>query len=347
MRGQLAARASTRPRAWADRFLDRFMYNIFPYPEKLRRWLWLARLGQAIGFNEFLHSSGLVEAAARPSWPRWRRCSRRTSRRCDPLPVHAKPAGRCGRGWRMFRGCVSESIFGPSNRAMWRVLLANDCEVFVPQGQTCCGAIHHHGGRLTTPRHMARRTSTRSSLGPDVDAFVTNVAGCGTMLKEYAELLHDDPVYAERARRFVAKMKDISEFLAALPLKPPTHPCRVKVTYHEACHLCHGQQIRQQPRTLLKSIPGLELVELPESDWCCGAAGTYNLTQPEMSTRLAERKLRQHRHDRCRHRRHRQRRLPHAAHAARASHRPARYGSCTRSICSTPRTAGRRPSKRW
>jgi glycolate oxidase iron-sulfur subunit len=139
---------------------------------------------------------------------------------------------------------------------------------------------------------MARRNiDAFTALGPDIDAYVTNVAGCGTMLKEYEELLHDDPPYAQRARAFVAKMRDINEFLADLPLKPPTEPVPLKVTYHEACHLCHGQQIRSQPRLLLESIPGLELVELPESDWCCGAAGTYNLTQPQMSARLAERKL--------------------------------------------------------
>ena len=137
---------------------------------------------------------------------------------------------------------------------------------------------------------MAKR-NIDTFLALDIDAVVTNVAGCGTMLKEYTEMLHDDPVYGPRAEAFVAKMKDISEFLAALPFKPPAHPLPMRVTYHEACHLCHGQQIRSQPRALLKSIPGLELIEMPESDWCCGAAGTYNLTQPEMSVRLAERKL--------------------------------------------------------
>jgi glycolate oxidase iron-sulfur subunit len=191
----------------------------------------------------------------------------------------------------MFRGCVSESIFGPTNRAMLRVLLANGCEVFIPDAQGCCGAIHHHGGRHHEAEEMARRNiAAFEALGP-VDAIVTNVAGCGTMMKEYAELLSDDGEYSGRAAAFAAKMKDISEFLAELPLNPPTHAVSLRVTYHEACHLCHGQQIRTQPRALLKSIPGLELVEMPESDWCCGAAGTYNLTQPEMSARLAERKL--------------------------------------------------------
>lgn len=290
MRGQLAARQAG-PRTLAERFLEKFMYDVFPYPEKLNRWLWLARMGQAIGLNDFLHSSGLIRLLPE-KLQKMESMLPPDLKPCDPLPLHARPRGKVRARVALFRGCVSESIFGPSNWAMWRVLLANDCEVFVPPAQTCCGAIHHHGGRHAEAREMARKNiDSFAALGPDIDAYITNVAGCGTMLKEYEELLHDDPVYAERAKAFAAKMKDINEFLAALPLKPPEAFLPLKVTYHEACHLCHGQQIRAQPRLLLKSIPGLQLIDLPESDWCCGAAGTYNLTQPQMSARLAERKL--------------------------------------------------------
>jgi glycolate oxidase iron-sulfur subunit len=294
MRGRLAAAGQARQtvsRSLADHFLEKFMYEVFPYPEKLNRWLWLAKMGQAIGLNAFLHSSGLIKLLP-DKLQKMESMLPPEIETCDPLPLHAKPAGKVRARVALFRGCVSESIFGPSNWAMWRVLLANDCEVFVPRGQTCCGAIHHHGGRQHEAQEMARKNiDAFTALGPDIDAYVTNVAGCGATLKEYEELLHDDPLYAPRAKDFVARMRDINEFLADLPLKPPTEPVPLKVTYHEACHLCHGQQIRSQPRMLLKSIPGLELVELPESDWCCGAAGTYNLTQPQMSTRLAERKM--------------------------------------------------------
>ncbi|MEP0841897.1 MAG: 4Fe-4S dicluster domain-containing protein [Phycisphaerae bacterium] len=292
MRGRFAVAGLGKPaRNWADRLLDRFMYDVFPYPRKLNRWLWLARLGQAIGFNEFLRASGLIHLLPGPL-AKMEAMLPPDLVRCEPLPAHARPPGKVRARVALFRGCVSESIFGPTNRATWRVLLANDCEVFVPDSQGCCGAIHHHGGRHREAQEMAKANiAAFEALGPDVDAYVTNVAGCGTMLKEYEELLHDDTAWAERARRFVGKMKDINEFLAALPLKPPTRPLPMKVTYHEACHLCHGQQIRAQPRALLKAIPGLELIELPESDWCCGAAGTYNLTEPEMSAKLAERKL--------------------------------------------------------
>lgn len=290
MRGTLAHHGVQKEKSWADKFLDTFMFQVFPHPEKLNRWLWLAKLGQAVGFNDFLRSSGLIDVLP-PTLAKMESMLPPDIESCEPLPAHAMPEGPVRARVAMFRGCVSESIFGPSNRAMLRVLLANGCEVFIPDAQVCCGAIHHHGGKHLESEAMARRNIDAFLSLSDIDAVVTNVAGCGTMLKEYTELLHDDPVYAGRARQFVAKMRDISEFLGDLGLTPPTNEVIAKVTYHEACHLCHGQQIRSQPRQLLKSIPGLQLVEMPESDWCCGAAGTYNLTQPEMSTRLAERKL--------------------------------------------------------
>jgi len=290
MRGQLQDAGIIPAKTWAERLLDKFMFNIFPHPKKLSRWLWLARLGQAIGMNEFLHQSGLADLLPGPL-AKMEAMLPPHIEPCDPMPQHTMPSGKVRARVALFRGCVSESIFGPTNRATLRVLLANDCEVFVPDAQGCCGAIHHHGGRHHDAEQMAKDNIDAFEALGDIDAVVTNVAGCGTMLKDYGELLYHDPVYAERARRFVAKMKDINEFLAALPIYPPTHPILAKVTYHEACHLCHGQQIRKQPRTLLQAIPGLDLVELAESEWCCGAAGTYNLTQPEMSARLAQRKL--------------------------------------------------------
>ena len=200
MRGQFAAAGMTRPRSLADRFLEKFMYDIFPHPEKLNRWLWVARMGQAVGFNAFLHSSGLVKMLP-IKLQKMESMLPPEIERCDPLPLHAKPRGAVRAKVALFRGCVSESIFGPSNWAMWRVLLANDCEVFVPRGQTCCGAIHHHGGKHHEAQQMARENiDSFEALGPEIDAYVTNVAGCGTTLKEYEELLHDDPRYVERAR---------------------------------------------------------------------------------------------------------------------------------------------------
>ncbi len=158
----------------------------------------------------------------------------------------------------------------------------------IPPGQVCCGAIHYHSGVEQPALELARRNLEAFSAA-GVDAIIVNAAGCGAMLKDYAHILpaelHDE------AARFVAKVKDISEFLVSLGPIPPRGTVPLTVTYHDACHLCHGQQIRSQPRALLAMIPGLELVPLEESEICCGAAGTYNLTQPEMSERLGKRKL--------------------------------------------------------
>jgi glycolate oxidase iron-sulfur subunit len=125
----------------------------------------------------------------------------------------------------------------------------------------------------------------------ELDALIINAAGCGAMMKEYGELFKDDAVYRERAERLTAKMKDVSEFLGSIPLRQPTKEIRARVTYHDACHLAHGQNVREQPRTLLRAIPGLQIIDLNESDWCCGSAGTYNLTEPEMARRLLNRKV--------------------------------------------------------
>jgi glycolate oxidase iron-sulfur subunit len=176
------------------------------------------------------------------------------------------------------------------------VLLANHCEVLTPGAQHCCGSLHAHNGELGLARAMARKNidDMERAAGSleKLDAIITNAAGCGSHLKHYDELLAGDSRYAERARLWSQKVKDIHEWLVECGVR--NAECAMEesvVTYHEACHLCHGQKITQQPRAILKAIPGLRLVELPESTWCCGSAGIYNITQPEMSRELLERKL--------------------------------------------------------
>ena len=207
------------------------------------------------------------------------------------MPHQTRATGKCTIGF--FAGCIGSVMFSEVNRQAVEVLSAAGADVLVPNRQRCCGAIHHHNGMHGAAEEFARRNidAFLPKSGPNVDLIATNIAGCGAMLREYDLLLRDDPEYADRAREFSARVRDISEVLADLALPEMAHPIDAIATYHDACHLAHAQKVTAAPRKLLAAIPSLKLVELPESDMCCGAAGTYNLTQPEMSTRLAQRKL--------------------------------------------------------
>jgi glycolate oxidase iron-sulfur subunit len=187
-------------------------------------------------------------------------------------------------------GCVMRVLFHDTNEATVRVLQRNGCEVIAPKEAGCCGALHLHSGYMADAKARARAL-IEAFKDVEMDAFVVNSAGCGSTLKEYGELLADDPVYAEEARLFASKVKDVSEFLVNIGIEPPENALNITVAYHDACHLAHGQKITAAPRQLLKSIPGLNLVDLPESDTCCGSAGIYNLTQPLMAERLQNRKV--------------------------------------------------------
>jgi glycolate oxidase iron-sulfur subunit len=263
------------------------LHHLFPHSGRVRAALAPARLLQRFGLLDFAEKSGLTRLLP-PTLRRMQTMLPRLSRTTGALPEVLPPIGPKRARVALFLGCVAEAMFPETNAATARVLQRNGCEVIVPRGQVCCGAIHYHSGVEAPALDLARRNL--KAFDPDrFDAIIVNAAGCGAMLKDYAHLLpsadHD------LAARFVARVKDISEFLVALGPIAPKHPLPRKVTYHDACHLCHGQQIRSQPRQLLGLIPGLELVPLEESEICCGAAGTYNLTQPEMSERLGRRKM--------------------------------------------------------
>ncbi len=188
-------------------------------------------------------------------------------------------------------GCVQDIVFSDINRDTVDVLLKNGCEVHTPAVQPCCGSLHAHNGEIGIAAMLARRQLDLFDV-ENLDAIITNAAGCGSHLKTYGRLLQDDPQYAERARIWDTKLKDVHEWLAEINFrKPRTSPTPINATYHEACHLCHGQKITKQPRTILESIPGLTLKQLPESMWCCGSAGIYNITQPETSAELKARKV--------------------------------------------------------
>jgi glycolate oxidase iron-sulfur subunit len=187
-------------------------------------------------------------------------------------------------------GCIANVSFARLNEATVRVLQRNGCEVVVPEGQGCCGALHLHSGMRDEARKLARR-NIDAILGGGFDAIITNAAGCGSTLKEYGELLADDPEYAEKARLFSSLMRDVTEFLGGLELNSKLGRVDAVVTYQDSCHLAHGQHIRQSPRQLLGAIPGLTFREMPGADICCGSAGIYNVVQTEMSMQILKHKM--------------------------------------------------------
>jgi glycolate oxidase iron-sulfur subunit len=203
----------------------------------------------------------------------------------ERTPAHGTKRGTVG----MLLGCVQREFFPGTNTATARVLAAEGFEVVAPAAQGCCGALSAHNGREAEARSFARSlVDTFDAAG--VDWVVVNAAGCGSTMKEYADLLADDPAYAEQARRFTDRVRDVSEILAEQGTVATRHPLRVTIAYHDACHLGHAQGIRAQPRALLRGIPGLQLKEIAEAELCCGSAGIYNLLNPEPARELGDRK---------------------------------------------------------
>jgi glycolate oxidase iron-sulfur subunit len=263
---------------------------LFTRPRALRaagRLVWLYQSSGLESLVRRLKLTTLLPPRLRALEPLTPRVQRQSSDALiRPIEAPADQKHRVG----LLTGCVQDLAFSQVNRDTADVLLANGCKVVTPRTQYCCGSIHAHNGELGLARQMARRTLDAFDLD-QLDAIITNAAGCGTHLKNYGHLLRDDPVYAKRAAQWSAKLRDIHEWLAEIGIRAPAAPVPQTVTYHEACHLCHGQKITCQPRQVLAAIPGLKLVELPESTWCCGSAGIYNITQPEMSLKLLGRKI--------------------------------------------------------
>jgi glycolate oxidase iron-sulfur subunit len=208
-----------------------------------------------------------------------------TQRLPQMTTAKAQRRGRVG----VLTGCVQDAFFGEVNAATVRVLAAEGYDVVIPPEQGCCGALSVHAGRENEGIRFARQVIDAFE-DAEVDTIITNSAGCGSAMKEYEYLLRDDPAYADRAARLSGRVKDIAEVLAAAEPVAPRHPLPIRVAYHDACHLRHAQQVIEQPRTMLRTIPELQVVDLPESDICCGSAGIYNLTEPEAARALGERK---------------------------------------------------------
>ena len=275
-----------------DRYFRSMIFSMFPYPARLKFMLPFFYVYQKSGLRSLIRKTGILGKIS----PRAERMEEMLPLVNSPrLPV-ALPELIPAKGKRRYRvamltGCVQSVFFSKTNEATARVLSQNGCDVQVPKNQECCGALSVHSGRLDEGREFAK-SLIKSFEDLSVDALIINSAGCGSTVKEYRDILGDDPEYSDRARELSKKSKDVMEFLADIRLGGELKEVNLKVTYQDACHMGHGQKIKDAPRSVINRIPGLEFVELPESDLCCGSAGIYNMVQPEMSEQLLGRKMR-------------------------------------------------------
>ena len=276
-------------RPWLARRLRRYFFNrVLRDYHVLARWARLLRWYQRSGAQRFLRATGLLKLFGLAE-------VEALAPRIDEdfffheigmvFPPEGERRGRVA----LLAGCIASVAFAELNRATVRVLVRNGIEVSVPERQRCCGALHAHAGFREEARLLARR-NIDALLDERFDAILTNAAGCGSTLKEYDDLLAGDPGYEEKSKRFAAKMKDVTEYLAELGLRPPGRKLGARVTYQDPCHLAHGQKIRSAPRELLRAA-GAELVELPHSDHCCGSAGIYNVIENELSMQILDAKM--------------------------------------------------------
>ena len=278
-------RKTERPRK--EKLHRRFMFGTFTRPERLRRMRIPLLFYQKSGLQSVVRGLGLLKLL-----PKQVRTMEALLPKLGPKETIAEvtPAeGAKRRRVGLLLGCVQREYFSQVNAATTRVLAAEGCEVVAPEMQPCCGALLVHAGEEAAAVELAKKTIEAFEKAK-VETIVTNAAGCGSNVKEYGHLLRDEPEYAERARAFAAKCKDISEVLAELEPRATRRPLKLRVAFHDSCHLQHAQGVRSQPRALLSKIPGLELAEIPETAVCCGSAGIFNLVQPEAANALGDRK---------------------------------------------------------
>jgi glycolate oxidase iron-sulfur subunit len=294
--GRLVEAARAEIESAVRRPLGERLLRAFVFSHLLPSRLWLRGAGlllwlyQRSGLRRLARASGVLKLFGQLE---------RAERLAPPaeLPTFFRYYGKTfpAEGERRYRvallgGCIANVFFARLNEATVRVLQRNGCEVVVPEGQTCCGALHVHSGLRDEARRLARR-NIEALLDGGFDAIITNAAGCGSTLKEYGELLEEDPAFAARAQRFSALVKDVNEFLASIELNRRMGPVPVTVTYQDSCHLAHGQKVRVPPRKLLAAVPGLAVKEMALSDLCCGSAGIYNVLHTEMAMAILEKKM--------------------------------------------------------
>lgn len=277
-------------RPWASRVARDFVYRrLLPYPGRIAAAARVLRVYQRSGLAALARGTGVLKLLGLSDRERLLPKIDRTfffNELGRTFPAHGARRARVA----LFAGCVAQVTFSDLNRATIRVLQANGCEVVVPAAQVCCGALPAHAGVRDVARDLACKNFAAFATD-DFDAILTNAAGCGSTLKEYTHLFAaGDPAHAQAAR-FTAKMRDVTEFLAELGLAAPMRSLPMRVTYQDSCHLAHGQKIREAPRKLIRAVPGVEFVEMPLADQCCGSAGVYNVTETKTSLELLALKM--------------------------------------------------------
>ena len=275
------------PRTFAERLHRRFLFGVFTRPERLRLLRWPLLAYQKSGVQALVRGTGLLKIV--PKRLRAMEALMPRLGKNEQVAEITPPQGAKRKRVGLLLGCVQREFFPQVNAATARVLAAEGCEVLAPREQPCCGALMVHAGEETGALALARKTIEVFERA-NVDTIVTNAAGCGSNVKEYGHLLRDDANFAERAKAFAAKCKDVAEVLAELPPRATKNPLKMRVAFHDSCHLQHAQGVRLQPRQLLATIPELELAEIPEAAICCGSAGIYNLVQPDAANALGDRK---------------------------------------------------------
>jgi len=274
-------------RSLADRKHRRFLFKNFTQLERLRRMRMPLLLYQKTGLQSLARGLGILKILPK-KWQAMEALLPRLKPQ-ETIPEVTPAVAAKRRRVGLVLGCVQREMFSHINAATVRVLSAEGCEVIAPPAQSCCGALLVHAGEEAAAIEFAKKMIDAFETAA-VDTIITNAAGCGSNVKEYGHLLRDDPMYGARAKAFAAKCKDVSEVLAELEPRAKRQQLKLRVAFHDSCHLQHAQGVRQQPRALLAGIPGVELAEIPEGPICCGSAGIFNLVQPDTAKELGDRK---------------------------------------------------------
>lgn len=287
-RGQI--RQAMPLKGWKGMVSKTFLEGLFPHPNRLNALGGVLKFYQKSGAQTLVRKTGLLNVMPRhlvemeAIMPEIKQSVRQKYK--NQRVIKAK--GKTKHEVSMLTGCVMDVMFGEINDSTINVLTRNGNDVVIPENQTCCGALHVHSGDREMGRKLAKQNIEAFK---DSDKVIVNAAGCGCMMKDYPELFHEDPEWRSKAEEFSAKVEDISKYLHDTGYETPDAELKTRITYHDACHLAHGQGVRQEPRDLLLTIPGVEMVHMPNADRCCGSAGIYNITNPEMAGAVLESKM--------------------------------------------------------